>query len=67
MTTEEEEGNPHFFPSVGAHRAWPMPEVSYSAQQAGSRLVRGEVAVQCRCLRRASSGEQEGEHKAMSD
>lgn len=39
MNTEEEEGSPHFFPSVGSH----MPEVSYSAQQAGSRLVRGEV------------------------
>lgn len=29
--------------------------------------MKGEVAAQCRCVRHASSGEQEGEHKAMSD
>lgn len=43
MLPPEQEGRPHFLPSADAHRAWPVTDICYSTEQAGSRLLRGEV------------------------
>lgn len=68
MLPPEQEGHPHFLPSADARRAWPVADVCYSPEQAGSRLLRGDVAAQCTCLRHARSGAleiMEDKHKGI--